>query len=369
MAKVLFVSFKKYASILEGGGIANQRLVDMAENMFGKSNVDVIYIHDENKRRSVFNLIQSALLFPFGYFNGLTPSAIDDIVRKASGYDFVFITTSLFGIIAKRLKESGYRGRVMVHFHNVESQYYEARVSKLMPLRGIIIGCAFKNDGYSIRYADASVALNQRDAQMLEKMYGKKPSYILPVTMADKCSSMTLDAGHLTSARPRCVFIGSNFPANSEGLLWFVRNVLPHVDIDFKVVGKDMAKLKAERPELKDVEVVSDAPDLAPHFLAADFLVLPIFSGSGMKVKTCEALMYGKNIIGSDESFEGYDIDVDKVGARCNTAQEYIDAIKLFSRNPIPRYNSYSREAFLSLYSNESAQRKYAKLFHHPTNM
>ncbi len=39
-----------------------------------------------------------------------------------------------------------------------------------------------------------------------------------------------------------------------------------------------------------------------------DYIISPIFVGGGMKVKTCEALMYGKNIIGTSESFEGYDI-------------------------------------------------------------
>jgi len=35
-------------------------------------------------------------------------------------------------------------------------------------------------------------------------------------------------------------------------------------------------------------------------------VILPIISGSGMKTKTAEALMYGKSIIGIKEAFEGY---------------------------------------------------------------
>ena len=41
-----------------------------------------------------------------------------------------------------------------------------------------------------------------------------------------------------------------------------------------------------------------------------------------MKVKTCEALMFGKNIIGTKEAFEGYELDYQKVGAMCNTKEE-----------------------------------------------
>ena len=45
-------------------------------------------------------------------------------------------------------------------------------------------------------------------------------------------------------------------------------------------------------------------------------------TGSGMKVKTCEALMYGKNILGTDEAFEGYELDTARVGGRCNNAED-----------------------------------------------
>jgi hypothetical protein len=36
-----------------------------------------------------------------------------------------------------------------------------------------------------------------------------------------------------------------------------------------------------------------------------------------MKVKTCESLMFGKNIFATTEAFEGYELDYDKVGALC----------------------------------------------------
>ena len=66
-----------------------------------------------------------------------------------------------------------------------------------------------------------------------------------------------------------------------------------------------------------------------------------------MKVKTCEALMYGKNIIGTDETFEGYDIDSYNAGCRCNTAQEYIDAITEYAKYPIPVFNKNARRLFV----------------------
>ena len=115
----------------------------------------------------------------------------------------------------------------------------------------------------------------------------------------------------------------------------------------------------AEEPLLKDIEVISDAPDLLPYFEKADIMILPIFKGSGMKVKTCESLMYGKNIIATDEAFEGYEVDYDKVGGKCNTAEEFVSRIKDFEANPRPRFNTYSRQMFLEKYSEESVIGKF----------
>ena len=88
-----------------------------------------------------------------------------------------------------------------------------------------------------------------------------------------------------------------------------------------KIVGKGMGRIRDNYYVPENVEIVGDAPDLLPYFEEADIMVLPIFKGSGMKVKTCESLMYGKNIIGTDEAFEGYALDYSKAGGKCNTAQ------------------------------------------------
>ena len=124
-----------------------------------------------------------------------------------------------------------------------------------------------------------------------------------------------------------------------------------------------MVQLKKDYPELlKDIEVVSDAPSLEPYFLEADVMVLPIFSGSGMKVKTCESLMYGKNILGTNETFEGYEVDYKQVGGLCNTAEDFIVALQELATNPRPRWNAYSRNAFVTHYSLE-AQKEMFKRF------
>ena len=360
---VLFVQFKHYTGILEGGGLVNQRNVQMAEQLLGAENVRVYYVHDDARRRSLGNWLLSALYFPFGHFNGMLPSRLREIVRLAADYDCVFISTTIFGIVARELKAAGYRGRIVAHFHNVESIYYDHLLPKYMPFRGVIINCAAHNDAYSCRYADVVLALNERDAALLEKMYGRRPDYLVPVALKDQCEHINFDAETQTEARPRLLFLGSSFTANNEGVLWFVQHVLPHVDAEFRIVGRDMDKLQAANACLRDVQVFSNVPDLAEHYLWADFMVLPIFSGSGMKVKTCESMMYGRNILGTDETFEGYREYVEGSARLCNTAQDFIDAITYYAEHPVPRFNARIRDIYLRHFSQEASFQVFKDVF------
>lgn len=363
MKKALFISYQDFHDVYDGGSQANRRNVAMAKRILGEENVDCFFVNDIKKKRSIVSLLYAALLFPFGYFNGLTPAKVKKILSLSKNYDYVYVNTSIFGIISKKLKESGYKGKVINFFHNVESIYYDSRVNKRLPFRNVIIGCAAKNDRYSITYSDISVGLCERDSKIIKSLYGKGFDFLAPISFADKCSDISFDEDANTMSRPKCMFIGSNFPANSEGILWFVTNVLPHVDIEFQIIGKDMDILKKENPCLADIPVYSNVPDLAPYFIEADLMVYPIFSGSGMKVKTCEALMYGKNILGSTETFEGYELDPNKCGHLCNTAEDYIKAIKEICHNPMPRYNKYSRSIFLNKYSEYSIVKIFSEIF------
>ena len=359
MPKLLFIWYKRSKGILEGGGQCSLRNYKMLCKVLGELNVDSYYIHDEFKKKGVFGYLRGILLFPLNYFYGLSPRRVKEIVNKAQSYDYIFIDRSVFGIIAKALKEAKYQGKVITHFHNVETIYFDAIIPKYVPGKRVLLNAVDKNDAYACQYSDEIIVLNQRDELILHKKYPFiGHTTCIPIALPDRGESI-LKTTDLIRKQPICLFLGSYFAPNNQGVLWFVENVLPYVDIHMKIVGRGMSKLKEESPALRDIEVVSDAPDLLPHLQDADIVVLPIFSGSGMKVKTCESLMYGKNIIGTPEAFEGYDIDYTLVGGNCKNAKEFIDCINDFSNNPRPRFNDYARQTYIHKYSLSAIQQSF----------
>lgn len=350
MTKVLFIRYKKNNGILDGGEQVTEMHYDTLTSLVGKDQVETIYIHNQDKKRSIIDYLRGVLYFPFDYHFGLTPKRVRQLCLTAQKHDIVFIDRSVFGIIAKKLKESGYQGKVITFFHNVEALYFDSKISKRIPFRRFIIKSADHNDAYSCRYSDKTIALNKRDDDTLFERYQRRADMLIPIVFRDKYLSTEPDNA-FTRTKPECLFIGSYFAPNNEGLLWFVKNVLPYVEINFKVVGKGMEKLKEEASEMRDITVIGSVPDLAPYITEADIMILPIFKGSGMKVKTCESLMFGKHILGTDEAFEGYMADYDRIGGKCNTADEYIAKINEFIAAPRPRFNTYSRQIYLENYS------------------
>jgi len=366
--KILFVRFRKPFAIKDGGEYLTQKNYDVFCEIFGKQNIEEYYIHPDLTHETIWNKIQKLPYIFANYYFGLTPRKARQICKIAENKDIVFIDRSIFGILAKHLKRSGFSGKIITFFQNSEVVYYQTRYPKHIPFRSFLLRCINRNDAYAMRYSDITVCLNRRDDDELLKRYGKRTNAVIPITVDDKfCRDVACNVS--TENPPTALFLGSYMPANVDGILWFIENVLPHVDIRLQVVGKGVSKLKnhvetrhALSLQKTKIEIFSDVEDVSPFFEHADFVISPIFKGSGMKVKTCEALMYGKTIIGTTESFEGYAVDFEKIGALANTKDEFIVAIQEISLKNNGKFNTYAREYFLQHHSSEVAKKIFEKL-------
>lgn len=367
--RILFIRYKKSKGVMEGGEMCSQKNFNILRRIVGDGNIDTYYIHDEQHRNTVWDYVHGVVsMIAGGYYFGLTARRTREIVDVASKYDCVFVDRSVFSVIAKCLKETGYKGKVFVFFHNVETHYFKDKIAWWKPWRSLVLHCVDRNDRYACRYADKIIVLNDRDRKEIAQKYGRLADITTPIAIEDRAVIEEAAEDSMTPAQPLCLFLGAYFPANCEGILWFVENVLPEVDIRLCIVGKGMKRFENEVKTKAgskggNVQVVSDAPDLAPYFQKADVVILPIFKGSGMKVKTCECLMWGKNIMGTQEAFEGYKVDYEKVGARCQTKGEFIEALRNLSCHPRPRYNRYARETYLQHYTEDAVRKEWLRLW------
>lgn len=352
MEKLLYISSSDSPDF--GGGKVSFRNYKLLKNFF---KVDFIFLSRDKKKvdnknifpatkNKIHTLISELCLYS-GYLTFNIEQKILEEIKK-NKYNFIFLDTSNHGRLAKKIKNINNNIKVFTFFHNIECDYVKERIKVDGFLYYIQLISSCYNEKLAVKYSDYLITLNSRDTKRLYEVYGGKSNLELPVTFEDKYSENT---NNLLKEKNYILFVGSLFFANFHGIKWFIENVMPHINKKLLIVGKDFETKKLEL-ERENVEVIGSVDDLTPYYLNASCMIMPIFEGAGMKVKTAEALMYGKTIYGTTEAFEGYEVEYNKVGGLCNTKEEFIEKINN-DKNIV--FNEYSRKVFLEKYSFESS--------------
>lgn len=354
MKKALFVTDKDVNLRYSGVQVMTNRNYNSLVEVLGQDNVDVYqleFLNYKNRFKKLINLL-------IGYNDFLNSKIIINLIKESVNYDFIVLDFSTWGIISKQLKNNGYKGEIISFFHNVEINYHWQE-KKLKSFIGTLkLFGIYLNEKMTCKYSDKIIALNHRDAKKINKIYNRFPDAIIPISIKNRYTNIPNKNSIITKPY-HLLFFGSYFWANVNGIKWFIKNVLPYLnDVELTVAGNGMSKIR-EEIDCSNFKLFDKVEDLTALIEESDFLVFPIFEGSGMKVKTAEALMYGKNIVGTYEAFVGYDIDYTKVGAVCNNQKEFIDYFNNINNQNIMKYNDYSRKIYESKYTYDKTLKQF----------
>jgi glycosyltransferase involved in cell wall biosynthesis len=225
---------------------------------------------------------------------------------------------------------------------------------------GILIA-NFLSERRAAKFSNSIICLTSVDAAMLEKYFSREANYIMPLCIEDKFSS--IEGSIKNNLDEYVLFVGGYFYANEHGIRWFIDNVAPHIYADTYVVGRGFERIKATFIEHKKVKIIGEVENLADWYINSDCIVAPIFSGSGMKTKVAEALMYGKKVFATNQALTGYDLSSNSAFTECNNESDFIKAINNHGKQPRKKFYQESREIFLENYSFNSAINRLSKVF------
>jgi glycosyltransferase involved in cell wall biosynthesis len=293
-----------------------------------------------------------------GYIDGLSPKAITDILDtiREQRIDAVFIDGSNLGKAAKAVKKAFPHVMVFTFFHNVESVFFWGAFRQHKTPHALAVYLInYIAERKSVRYSDRLICLSERDSAKLDKVYGRIATDISAIALRD-----TLDDAYPspTDRTPEsyALFVGGVFYANLSGILWYAQHVAPHIGIKTYVVGRGFENYRDQLERYGNIEVIGGVDSVAPWYSGAEFVVAPIFGGSGMKTKVAEALMFGKIVIGTPEAFSGYERIVNRAGCVCESAEAFITAIEAVLASPNPRFDPELRRLFNESYSCEAVK-------------
>lgn len=328
---VLYVTRALNQKISDGGLEVSKRNLTFLKALYGEQNVSIFEVPHPNILHKLLNMLSKR---GYGVTNEITKKFKKIIKGK---FNFIFFNGSLYGSLVKIAYLENVKS--LVFFHNIERNYYYDRYKTSKNLISYLYYLYMsRNELFSVMYGNFLCVISSRDEKELFSIYGKQVDFILPITMEQK------DIKKVAEKHDKvvCLFVGSNFFPNQQGMDWFIEKVLPEVDIKLVVAGSICNYLQHQHGLNEKIDYKGYVDDLSKVYTESNCVVSPIFYGSGMKTKTIEAFAYGKTFIGTDEAFAGIECSYEDVGAKCNTVQEFVNQISLIDCDKMFNVNSYN---------------------------
>jgi len=252
---------------------------------------------------------------------------------------------------------------VITFFHNVETRFFWGswRLHKTLHALGVLVANTLA-ERKAVEFSDKIVCLSERDSRLLKRLYGRCATHIASMVLEDKYPTSFAEFASKPSER-FALFVGGTFYANRAGIEWFVREMVPKIDLPIYFVGRGFEELRAELEVPGKVVVVGAVDSLADWYRRAQLVIAPIFDGSGIKTKVAEALMFGKKIIGTPEAFSGYEQIAERAGWVCTTAEEFVATIDWVQKMPLQVFDPELRALYEERFSFPAARSRFAEIF------
>ena len=231
------------------------------------------------------------------------------------------------------------KAMIVLRAHNVEHKIWE-RIAKdtKSPLKRWYINHLAKTlkefELNALETVDGVAAITRKDAAFFRK-YCSKPVIDIPFGVYPE----QFDPKYEIEGKPKFYHIGSmNWMPNEEGIRWFVDEVLPKTvekvpDFVYHLAGRSMPEWLTSMKN-PHVDVVGEVPDAKEFVTNHDVAIVPLLSGSGIRIKIIESMALGKTVITTRVGAEGilYDEEVNIIIAE-NKAK-MVEAIRSLNENP-----------------------------------
>ena len=206
------------------------------------------------------------------------------------------------------------KSTISLRAHNVERQIWERLaeteanpVKKLY--KRILSHRIGRLESQTLSKIDLLVPITRNDAAQLP--FSPERTYVAPTGIEPQKFS-----AYKEPAVPNSVFyIGAlDWEPNQEAVLWFVRNVWTSVhqqrpDWELHIAGrnapKDFAAELTNYPVIFDGQVQSAQEFIERH----NIMVVPLLSGSGMRIKIIEAMAHSRCVVTTPVGAEGIDAE------------------------------------------------------------
>ncbi len=236
------------------------------------------------------------------------------------------------------------KAKIVVRLHNIEHQIWERMIkNEKNILKKIALSMTTrllkKYELSILNQVDGFMAISDVDYQYFRKKYPSVSGITIPFGVdLDQYQYAPLEID--TPKKNLHLFhIGSmNWAPNIEGIEWFLDRVWPVLlthfpELEFYIAGRDIPEY-FNQYEIAHFNVDGEVPDAQEYMLFKDIMIVPLLSGSGVRIKIIEGMALGKVIISTSIGAEGLDVVDGEDLFIADTPEQYVGAIKQCMSSP-----------------------------------
>ncbi|MBE9468097.1 MAG: glycosyltransferase family 4 protein [Bacteroidetes bacterium] len=177
---------------------------------------------------------------------------------------------------------------------------------------------------------DAIVPITERDASFFNNYGNTKACHVS--TAGVNINELKPDFSNIEL--PSLFYIGAlDWVPNQEGLLWFLDNVWLNISrnnkkFKFYVAGRNAPLWLVNNLKKDDIIYLGEIDDAYEFMNSKAIMIVPLLSGSGMRIKIIEGMALGKTIISTSIGAEGINITKNKNIIIADSASDFIDGIE-----------------------------------------
>jgi glycosyltransferase involved in cell wall biosynthesis len=256
---------------------------------------------------------------------------ITEILREET-FDIIQLETlqmaSYLDIIRKYSKAP-----VVLRAHNIEHKIWQ-RIAENCPnpFKKLYINHLYKAlkrfEISTLNKIDGIIAITPVDARNFDKLAHSSNIVSIPFGI----NLDTLPENLVQPEEASLFHIGTmNWFPNEESIKWLISEVWPKVnqllpDLELHLAGRYMPNwmLKISEP---NITVDGEVPDVWEYMQRFSIMVVPLFSGSGIRIKIVEAMAAGKAIITTAIGAEGINYENGQHLIIAKDAKSFTDAI------------------------------------------
>lgn len=307
----------------------------------------------------------------YKYKNDEMNSIISEYIEK-NKYHLVYFDHLQLCVYYNLIKGKVPKIKCLLDEHNCEylimKRHYENAVN---PVKKLFLKIEYKKlmhfESKMLQQMDKVITLSEEDNKYLQKITKHEfKSEIIPICIDEHIRK---DVAEHDNTVVKMLFLGTmTWEPNRSGLLWFLKNVIPQIkakgiNYSLHIVGKNPSEeiIKLANSD-NDIHVAGYVEDTEVYFRKCDCMIVPLFVGSGQRVKIIESLSRGFPVISTSVGAEGLVVSDNESILLADTSDEYICALqKLQHKDVYEKISEQSYMVYKKYYSFEAVKKRIAE--------